>query len=569
MSWVFGYWGKNSRDKIVENLKFLPENRNSVCSDSFSILYGGISDTLNMHRTKTQGGMLISGIVIDPCVNRYTKNAQKLSELIETDQLQSMDGHFVAISWTQNRISFQTDVTGLRDIYFTKYNDGFLFSTRVDWLAYFVKLELNFQVFGSRWLLINQITHEPVIKNTTRLVGGMKATIDNSGLHIEKKKELQFADFPDTVTIDEHIADLITGLGTDFQIEFSLSGGFDSRFLLSILSKLNNLTFNTHTFGNPKYHDSQIALQIADMLKLHHHNYYEEQFDIPILSVREYTCQTVVNNAASMLLQYRYYNHLRSGSTFIIDGGFGEIWRREFLTGLLYRGKKDLLSRNSKGILRHLMLYRSSCFVPEVLREMTHGCLSQIEFFIHDSPINDASLENWLDQMAINTRLINYYGPEQSRLDGISPGCMPFAQQSLLSKLMLLALKEKKDARYFRQVIKEKCPVLEDFPLAKGAYKHPYFYSTLQTRVFLKFAKRFIKGFDDQQNVNFLKSKSVYMGDIINSANVRECGLYDIAYLDNLLADLQSATPQKWQELDWWLSFELFRQAVENRHICE
>ena len=52
------------------------------------------------------------------------------------------------------------------------------------------------------------------------------------------------------------------------KISLSLSGGLDSRLLLSCLANKNSELWETHTFGDPNHPDSKIASQLLSSLNL-------------------------------------------------------------------------------------------------------------------------------------------------------------------------------------------------------------------------------------------------------------------------------------------------------------
>lgn len=112
----------------------------------------------------------------------------------------------------------------------------------------------------------------------------------------------------------------------------SLSGGMDSKVILSYSLKIKEINFDTHTFGDPNHPDSEIARSIAKGFGIGHEQFNQGIPDAEksIEDIREYTSQTLVNNAASAVLQLQNYSYLKGRNVVLIDGGFGEIWRREF-----------------------------------------------------------------------------------------------------------------------------------------------------------------------------------------------------------------------------------------------
>ena len=59
--------------------------------------------------------------------------------------LNKINGHFAAIKYSNDELKFFTDELGLREIYIVQLPDGFGFTTRIDWLKYFINPETGFE----------------------------------------------------------------------------------------------------------------------------------------------------------------------------------------------------------------------------------------------------------------------------------------------------------------------------------------------------------------------------------------------------------------------------------------
>ncbi|MBI3125851.1 MAG: hypothetical protein HYZ10_15755 [Ignavibacteriales bacterium] len=72
--------------------------------------------------------------------------------------------------------------------------------------------------------------------------------------------------------------------------------------------------------------------------------------------------------------------------------------------------------------------------------------------------------------------------------------------------------------------------------------------------------------YDDRSQGKLIYFLSQYLQDTISSMGVKECGYYDypkLLRLSNAISK-RNATASDLHELDWWLSFELFRQGLNN-----
>ena len=352
------------------------------------------------------------------------------------------------------------------------------------------------------------------------------------------------------------------------KITLGLSGGMDSRVMLSYLIKNKKLKWDSYTFGNDNSPDSYIAKNIASNLGINH-----EQINISFSTsddcldrIKNYVSQTLVNNPASGFLQLRNYDALVDRNEIIIDGGFGEIWRREFFNRLLVRGKDSLENNNIKGIMNHLISHRADIFNYEIQKEMMEGCNEQLDKIIKELPgVNEIGKENWTDLFAIKTRLTNYYSHEQAHLDELVLNYMPFAQPLLLENLMNLKLMQRRNGRLFREIIKNNYKPLIKYPLAKGLITHPFWFNTIQSRVWNIFRKKIKwKIYNDYNLNNLINLLTPFIQDTIHSQNTRECNYYDYSKIIKLSDSLmkKDVSGKEISELDWWLAFELFRRQL-------
>ena len=186
MSWLFGYFGNTERQKITS-----PDTPLYKFKDSNLILFaGGNKQTCFFKSEIDDSCWAVTGVGLKPFESGYEVLSQsEWKNLLSADQvdLKSLNGHFVAIKYSNNELKLFTDELGLREIYIVQLADGFGFTTRIDWLKYFIKPEIDLKEFGSRWLLQNQISRNSIIKNVTRLVC-VNATLKKNSLTIQENE---------------------------------------------------------------------------------------------------------------------------------------------------------------------------------------------------------------------------------------------------------------------------------------------------------------------------------------------------------------------------------------------
>jgi hypothetical protein len=576
MSWIIGASGNLTKELIGKIKSCTPSSIFQVELDDLIIIAGGNSNTLFYSTQDTlDNQFIIAGIGIRTKTDQIKfLNTSDWMNITNEEDMQKLNGHFVLIKWNRYEIKIFTDSLGLRDIYLSRLRNGYiLFSTRVDWLAKITQAKLNFREFGSRWLLFNQISRESVFENIDRITAGTKVIIYRASCKATTTKFNWQPEFTktnySTLDFSKTLNDFIfLPLINKQKLSLSLSGGMDSRVILSCLISSKYKDWYTHTFGDRNHPDSLVAKKITIDLGVIHEeiNLSLPEDDSIIKEIADYVSGTLVNNAASGFLQLRNYNKLVGRNEIIIDGGFGEIWRREFFNRLLITGQKTLINNNAKEIIPYLTIHRANIFNEDVKLEMLCGCEEQINNIFSELPrINEIGIENWVDLFAIKTRLVNYYSHEQTRLDSLVMCYMPFAQPFLLDNIFNISIEQRKNGKMFRKLIRNNYSPLLKYQLAKGQLSHPFWLNTIQSRIWnIAYKKLKLKTYRDNSSERLINSLKTFINDSINSTSIKEAGIYDYNKLINLSQSLHKgdATAMNIHELDWWLAFELFRQQV-------
>lgn len=583
MSWIFG--AINAREDVNKIKNVLKEKPLfSYDNNIVSIFSSGNSETCfsenNINHSK--GWVSVGTGIIEDDSNFSICNKEKWSTFLSHKEvdIQNIFGHYVIIKWDEKNLSIYTDQLGLRDIFISKNGNKLYFSTRIDWLTKLVKSEINFETFGSRWLLFNQISTESVLSNIKRLSSGESAEIDLRNLAINYTSNDFIPSFDDSnseISIDqfsERLDRLIQiPLSTNRKISLSLSGGMDSRVLLSLL--LKNVKFDlwdAHTFGKEDHPDFTISKKIAEQFKFIHNGFNRERQspDTYIDELNDFCVETIVNNSASSIVQLNNYMMLKDWKDItIIDGGYGEMWRREFYNGLLIKAKASVFERNYEKILPHLELFKADIFTEETNDVMWKGCKNQLEEIFERLPaVEKIGVENWLDLLALKARLPNYFGHEQSRIDAVVQTYMPFIQVPLLKDLFAVPINKKKNAKLFRQIIKKNSSDLSKYWLAKGNITHPFSLTMIQSRLWNMVNKKMnINQPQKNPKVEFLQYLGDYVYDVLSSKSVKEAGCYDYRKIEKILNYFRINPDTGVNELDWLLSFEIFRKGTNNRLI--
>lgn len=577
MGWLLGVISlSNERHLNVSKVIDEPE----VKTHSFSnlqLIYGGKNIIFDLS-SSLQGidGWIASGIAFK--TGKQSKSFCKNEEwenFLEHPGKINYDGHFILVSLNNEYVNIYSDLTGLRDVYILKDNDKIFFSTRIDLLLKIKPLEIDYSVFGSRWLLVNQLTDKSIFNNVLRIVKGKQANIDLQTGNIEVKSNEWFPEVSNELISIKEFNNLLNKSiafsdADNRKISLALSGGLDSRVLLSSLLANNEINWNAHTFGGGASPDSMIAKSISNKIPFDHKFISDDSYSVDLLlsKMKEYVSQTNLNESVSLVpFLMNASNHYNKD--IIIDGGFGEVWRREFLNKLLWYGKSDLLKRNYANIVSHLKIDRASIFNDDINNEMLNGCIQQVEEMFNLLPdMEKTGIENWLDLFAIKTRLVNYYSPEQSRLDNETICFMPFAQLFLLDKLFTIPVSLRKNGKLFKKIINENYPVLAGIKLAKGKTIQPFGLGSLQSRILNRIKTKTGFGvYNDESKIKLFISLKEVVNDLYLSKDVNQSSVYDLKKVKPIVEGFYKGNNSMVDQLDWWFSFELLRQKTASKII--
>lgn len=142
---------------------------------------------------------------------------------------------------------------------------------------------------------------------------------------------------------------------------------------------------------------------------------------------------------------------------------------------------------------------------------------------------------------------------------------MPFLQPSLIKKISDMPVKLRSNGRLFREIIFANSPQLKKFNLAKGTVTQPFFFNSLQSRIWSMVNKKMnMNKYIDNKPERMLKNLKEFITDSANSKNVKESGIYNYSKVMGIIENYYNGKKEFQSRLDWWLSFELFRKQIAN-----
>lgn len=570
MSWCFGRIGT---DADQAGNAPLPPATLSVDSGAVLLRAGGPAATCMSGRFEADGGKpfegwLVLGLGIDSARSpaRLLNESDWAGRLASSEpDLDDLDGHYLIVRWSKESVELRADPLGMRTVHIRRTHSGVLFSTRLDWLATAVGgLSIDFAAFGAHWLAFNSFTSRSPLEGVLRLGQGGIATCSANGVEI-RETPWNISDTDDPVNALD-ILDSLVAIGDthDGGTTLGLSGGLDSRVLLALLIGGSH-RFGLHVFGESAHPDVLLAGEIArsEGLELLHLDEPIPDLEDARRMLHEYIGAIGIVEPASAITKLRYYPRLAATGRVMIDGGMGEIARRQFANRLLRRGRAQLMRQDIRGMSRLLMLPRGDIFGEEITSAMTDGMIAGLEELVSTLPDPEVvGAENFVDLMICRSRFPYLAGMEQARVDGVLPNFMPFAQPSFLRSALMLPVEERRNGKLFRRIIFTQAPTLQHYNLVKNQIRYPYRLATVPAWLWTRGRKMMGGTYIDPSVDRFLELMRDDILEMVDSPEVRSYGPYDKEKLTTMVHSYYAGDTTRRGDLDWWLAFETWRRAI-------
>ena len=565
MSWIFGFSGNLSEQRKLSLSSLFPVPQVKIDEPRLFIAAGGPDHTYNF---SPENHWLMVGIGIGGSEgNRKVMSKDDWDVIVRESTFRKPEGHYLILKWDNEKINFYSDPIGLRTLYFYKHKEGIYFSSSLEWITTVMgKVEIDFMEFGSRWMAFNQFSNNSFICNIEKLPPASSAVITHGTIKIESENWFPEIKPSEPENLFNNIRGLLSiDIPENIKMTFGLSGGLDSRFLLSFLLQNKNQKYNIHSFGYNDDADLQVAKKISDQLALK--CYFLNPRDIGsgqfFNRAGEYVSDTQLTEPVSSYVKLAVLNNKYFEDKFLVYGALAEFARRQFLNRLLIKGKGALQNKNHKEVLKHLLVTKPKIFKEEFEEMMMENAAEQLRtiFEVFPEPA-EIGIENFVDLLVVKYRIPNYFGPEQSRLDNILPGFMPFAQRSTISASLGIPVKKRKNSQLFYEAINTNYPALDDFPLVKKSVIYPYGLSSLASDAYTHLKKTMKKNSQEESICALFHVHEKTIREIITRDAVREYKPYDEEAVMSIINDFYSGKKNSSSDLNWLLTFEMFRKKL-------
>ena len=472
------------------------------------------------------------------------------------------NGHYLKIRWGGRKLTIENDPLGLRDIFWARWRNGFVISSRLDWVAKISGANrVNFRVIGSLWLGPSMLNWDSPVEGVFRLGPGGKVVFDGAEFVHTRPRLYQYPRGERTTPRQtlEKLAEITTAQA-ELVRYLSLSGGIDSRGLLAVLMG-SAAEWRAFTFGLGEEPDILIVRDMAQKLgfPLEFRQVVLEDGDRLWGLLEEHAARKWITIPVSVAPALESLGALAGRNAVNIDGGLGEVLRQRVLRRLApFPGIKL-----SPPLVRKLI----SAPLPPIFSDEVAGVMSRG----YDEDIERAldmcrglSAGQVAEIWALWFRLPNFSGLEQARLDEFVFNFMPYVQPEVLDLGLRMPPKERRRAAVHILAMERFAPQLKKFPVARfgrilpfGVGKNPYL-----MRVFLPFLRDRQTPVENAFFRRMAQTLRERIYDILASRDFAEYEPYRHDFIRRAVEKYFAGDDSFKDVLVWWLTFELWRRSL-------
>lgn len=579
MSWMFGLIIKNNKFRYnnMSLKKIHPKSKYSIINHKIYLVAGGPNNMCisNFNEDNEDDCFITLGLGITNENNKFSFMGQndwynKLKD--ENINLSSLNGHFVTLLIKNNKVTIRNDQLGLRDLYYFETDDFIGLSSRLDWLTKINNnSEINLESYSSFWNLINCFSDKSFVKGIEKLNPGGKLVIDENN-KIKKSSKQWHPDLAANLSgynIITMLKDLtLFPLENNYKINLALSGGIDSRTLLSLLLTKNKSKWKTITWGKQELPDAIISKTLAKYYGFRHDTLYNSFpiVDESINNLYAYVSETYATLPAYTMKELGYYKSIDPELIFI-DGGSGALLRRVIGNKLIIKGKKHIFNKNIEKVYHVMNEHNADIFNDDTKKLMQSFSLETIDKMLTEMPaINEFGPDNWIDLMNIR-----YFKPlngaiAQSRIDNYLTNYMPFAQPSLLKKVFNFDENKRRSEVINREILL-KNKYLTKCPIVKYSTIIP-FTLNLYSAYIRAMINRQIKSYPSPSlELELLDILSEFVQDRVNSNAVKNHHYYNHKKINYMVKEYYKGNKKYAIQLNWWLSYDIWREIISKKSI--
>lgn len=564
MSWLFGIIYKS---KTEYNNFSVSENFDNVEIKNFFLALGKGPNSFFIKHQNDHIEAFLGVPIINSENSKIIVNKESVKKTLHHYKYNpdSFFGHFIHLNYFDNQLEIRNDIFGLRELYYLETDKGFIFSTRIDLLNLEQKeTTFNPKEFSSLWLTHFQLSNKSIFGKIKKLGPGGKILYDGKSLKvfnkIFEKTNISNAKSQFPEIINKYC---FNNEENDHNISLALSGGIDCRLILTQLLT-GKKKFRCHTYINEENKDLKLSKIICKEFDIEQKLIERETFDISKYeeTILNYYKQILPVIPLTQLLDFGIFGVKYLSNHLILDGGFGEFYRRQFFSRLYLKGYK-IFNRDHFSVVKNsFMAPKPDIFNKEFKMEMDkysdEFILDLISHF--NEPKSNSDLSDILDLITLYFKLSNVYGAGQTVLDNYTTAIMPLAQKDSVNIALNISPSQKLDSKFVKSLIKRNNPKLSGINLVKDNLENPYWLNNKLVMLRLYVYRKYFKKENMSRYSVFYNSKDFIMDTLQSDI------IFNNKFLNNnnnlkIAEEFFKGKIIHGNFIDWLLTFVLWSKA--------
>jgi len=426
--------------------------------------------------------LMYSGLPISPKGAFKAHRADDLLPRWNCLESELEGSYFLAkLSFKQPGLEIKNDCLGMEQVFYYHKGDMWILSNSVLLIEKLVGPQPMDENGASHFLCLGWVGSDSTLRENIYVVpSGQKWTWDQQGFSARKQsvslsntlpylKKNKNPDYQIEQLIN-HLSEISSVVGDNFRaIECNLTGGKDTRLVLSLLlqSGMNHITYSTS--GNPDSKDACIAKYISEIFHLPHQLFQVTTTDV--IDNWDDLCVGYIrrNDGMSSLwqigdtLEFLKYPQTRKVSFW---GAGGEVARGYYTKPYQY-----LKTHSKNGVTRHL-IDKKVISSENLIRRNAKACTARyISDFVDEALHNDFSPTDVPDWFFLNQSIGRWSGCNAKRAAPVKDMISLFCTKAFIeASFSIPAIQRLSEPLHFR-ILKKLQPALHGIPFDRRPWR--------------------------------------------------------------------------------------------------
>jgi asparagine synthetase B (glutamine-hydrolysing) len=333
---------------------------------------------------------VIKGIEASKLLQKFY-NKKKLNEFI------NLNGNFLFFIKEKKFLIIGRSNFSLIPLYYHFHSDEFNFCYDITNLKSNLHEEISFNLYKVGQLFLTNgviLDNNTLLKNINFLRNGelisfkngkIDTRINNFFTYSAEEKNCEFHLENCSNSFDK----ALSYIEKDKIIKIGLSGGIDSRILVSLLKK-KNFKINTFIYGSKHFDEAQISLDVAQFYKLKHKHIIVDQNDY-LKNIKEFIRISNLNGSINQLPQRLIFKNLAKNSKkhnfafgSALDCTMGDAWQHQDI--LKFKNKKNLINfyKNQHVFKLNLKKFRDLFYDKKLAEKIYEDCYEKLKKIVYN-----------------------------------------------------------------------------------------------------------------------------------------------------------------------------------------